>query len=136
MHYIKPYTTIYNDKQPNIIKPHHLIYTINAYLIHQYQDLHSYIKNYKKHHGNQYQIPIFMNDHTTLIIVYGLRSTENYAINIHAIQSLKEDQGCCRIDFKHTHILIQKQCRYIKKIIQKSHILHQHIIENIFIDDF
>ncbi len=136
MHYIKPYTTIYNDKQPHIIKPHHLIYTINAYLIHQYQDLHSYIKNYKKHHGNQYQIPIFMNDHTTLIIVYGLRSTENYAINIHAIQSLKEVQGSCRIDFKNTHIVIQKHCRYIKKIIQESHILHQHIIENIFIDDF
>jgi uncharacterized protein YdeI (YjbR/CyaY-like superfamily) len=103
------------------------------FMIHHYQDVMSYIKNYKKQHGNQYQIPIFMNAKTTLVLIYGYRSIINYAINIHAVYKLVDKDGICDIYFEHTHIEIQKNCRYIQSSIQKGFQLHAKMMENIFI---
>lgn len=132
MYYQNPNTIVFKIGHSNIFKQH-LTYVINKYMKNQLNDVLSYLKNYKKKYGNQYQIPIFINAKTTLIVIYGYKSSLNYAINIHAIKKLIDKEGICDIYFENTHIEIHKNCRYIKSSIQKGLRLHKEIMENIFI---
>lgn len=125
--------TIVFQKGQSVMYKHHLTYVMNLHMKHQLNDVFSYIKNYKKKFGNQYQIPIFINANTTLIVIYGYRSPINYAINIHTIKKLVDNKGKCEIYFEKTHIEVQKNCRYIQTSIQKGLRLHKDIMENIFI---
>jgi hypothetical protein len=132
IHYQNFKSIVFQNGQ-SITLNHHLTYVINTYMKYQLNDVFSYLKNYKKKYGNQYQIPIFINVKTTLIVVYGYRSANNYALNIHSIKKLVDKEGMCEIYFEKTHVEIQKKCRYIKSSILKGLRLHKEIMENIFI---
>jgi hypothetical protein len=132
IYYQNPQSIVY-EKSQSITFNHHLKYVINMYMKFQLNDVLSYLKNYKKKYGNQYQIPIFINAKTTLMIVYGYQSPINYAINIYAIKKLVDQEGQCIIYFENRHIEIQKNCRYIKSSIEKGMQVHKEILENIFI---
>jgi hypothetical protein len=131
IHYQYSKSIVFQNGQ-SITLNHHLTYVINMYMKNQFNDVVSYLKNYKKKYGNQYQIPIFINVKTTLIVVYGYRSANNYALNIHSIKKLVDKEGMCNIYFEKTHVEIQKKCRYIKSSILKGLRLHKEIMENIF----
>lgn len=130
--YQHAHTIIYETSKETTYR-HHLTYILNQLMKHQINDLNSYLKNYKKNYGNQYQIPIFMNTQTTFIIMYGYRSQYNIAINIHAIEKMISKEGKCVIQFKQREIDIQKSCRYIKDAIDKGYVNHTKILESIFI---
>ena len=84
-------------------------------------------------HGNTYHTPIFINSHTTLIVIYGLRNTYNIAVNIFAIEYLNHHQGMCEIKFDKDSIVVQKSCKYLKKMIENAKQIHTKFLENIFI---
>lgn len=132
IHYQNSKSIVFQNGQ-SITLNHHITYVINMYMKFQLNDVVSYLKNYKKKYGNQYQIPIFINAKTTLIIVYGYRSPINYAFNIHSITKLVDKEGSCEIYFNQTCIEIQKNCRYIKSSIEKGMRLNKEMMENIFI---
>ena len=96
IHYQNFKSIVFQNGQ-SITLNHHLTYVINMYMKNQFNDVVSYLKNYKKKYGNQYQIPIFINVKTTLIVVYGYRSANNYALNIHSIKKLVDKEGMCDI---------------------------------------
>jgi|GEM_PF-2587153 len=132
IHY-QNYKSIVFQNGQSIILNQHLTYVINMYMKCQLNDVLNYLKNYKKKYGNQFQIPIFINVKTTLIVVYGYKSANNYALNIHAIKKLVDKEGICDIYFENTHVEIQKNCRYIKSSILKGLRVHKEIMENTFI---
>lgn len=132
MIYDKPHTTIYTTQSVKTVK-RHIIHVMNTMLIHSYNDLISYKKHYKIMHGNTYHTPIFINAHTTLIVIYGLRNTHNVAINICAIEYLNHHQGMCEIQFENDRIIVQKSCKYLKKMIKNAKQIHTKVLENIFI---
>ncbi len=130
--YEKPFTTIYSIHSKIILK-HHITYVINQMLHQYYNDLNSYIKNYKKMISNTYHIPIFINAQTSLIVVYGYRNTYNLAINVFSIKHLQHLQGMCQIIFDNDSIMVQKSCKYLKKMIEHAKHIHTKLLENIFI---
>lgn len=132
IHYQNSKSIVFQNGQ-SITLNHHIMYVINMYMKFQLNDVVSYLKNYKKKYGNQYQIPIFINANTMFIIMFGYQSRINYAINIYAIRKLVDKEGSCEIYFNQTCIEIQKNCRHIKSSIEKGMRLNKEIMENIFI---
>ncbi len=132
MIYDKPHTTIYTTQSEKTVK-RHMTHVINTMLSHCYNDITSYKKHYKVTHGNTYHTPIFINAHTTLIVIYGLRNTYNIAINIFAIKYLNHYHGMCEIKFDKESIVVQKSCKYLKKMIENANQIHTKLLENIFI---
>lgn len=130
--YDKPHTTIYTTQSVKTVK-RHMIHVMNTMLRHSYNDLISYKKHYKIVHGNTYHTPIFINAHTTLIVIYGLRNTYNVAINVCAIEYLNHLHGFCEIQFENDRIVVQKSCKYLKKMIENAKQIHTKLLENIFI---
>ena len=135
MIYDKPHTTIYTTQSEKIIKCH-MKHVINTMLSQCYNDLISYKKHYKVMHGNTYHTPIFINAQTTLIVIYGLRNTYNIAVNICAIEYLNHYHGMCEIQFENDRIVVQKSCKYLKKMIEKANQIHTKLLENIFIGGY
>ena len=130
----------YHNSKTNIMKTfesitwnYHLKYVISVLLQPQCNDISSYLRNYKKKYGNQYQIPIFINAKTILVVIYGYRALSNYAVNIFSIKKLVDKDWSCEIHFENTQIEIQKKCRYIKSSMQRGLQLHKEMMENIFI---
>ena len=132
MIYDKPHTTLYTTQPEKTVK-RHMIHVMNTMLRHSYNDLISYKKHYKIVHGNTYHTPIFINAHTTLIFIYGLRNTYNVAINVCAIESINYLHGLCEIQFENDCIVVQKSCKYLKKMIENAKQIHTKLLENIFI---
>lgn len=109
----------YHNSKTSIIKTfesitwnYHLKYVISVLLQPQCNDISSYLRNYKKKYGNQYQIPIFINAKTILVVIYGYRALSNYAVNIFSIKSLLIKIGVVKYTLKIHKLKFKKMSIY------------------------